>query len=199
MTWSFINGVQGQRIPNPKSLYPAINLEFTKVRSSAGFVERKDNSKRHLISLNSFRSFVQTTISNSAGQDFAEWFLGHAKSPYWKTKPEAKREIYLTKCVPHLTFLDYSRLEVMERSNEAGLLAKEEQIAGLRQEVIQSKQRLAEMYHDGMEEGERKDREIHELKEQVEQIRLDMENLIKRNITVRNYTKEEWEKLRSSW
>jgi hypothetical protein len=41
-----------------------------------------------------------------------------------------------------------------------------------------------------MEERERKDREILELKEQVEEIRLLCEDLIKRSTTVRNFTKD---------
>jgi len=125
--------------PNPRSLYPDMKQEFSKVRDAAGFVERKDNSKRHVVTLNSFRAFVDTTISNSAGKDFAEWFLGHSKSPYWKAKPDVKREIYLTKCVQHLTFLDISGLETMERNNEASLLTKEEHIAVLRQEITQQR------------------------------------------------------------
>lgn len=48
----------------------------------AGFVEREDNSNRHVVTLNSYRRFVKTTIGDSAGTDYAEWFIGHGKSPY---------------------------------------------------------------------------------------------------------------------
>jgi hypothetical protein len=116
-------------------------------------------------------AFVETTISNSAGKDFAEWFLGHSQSPYWKTKPEAKREFYLTKCVQHLTFLDYSWLETSESSNEAGLLDKDKQI-----EELRAKMAKMEESQDTMRV---KDKEFQGLKEQVEEIQDLYQNLIK--------------------
>ena len=45
-------------------------------------------------------------------------------------------------------------------------------------------------YQKSMEEKEKKDQEIRELKEQVEEIRCLCEDFIKRHITVTNYTKE---------
>ena len=45
-------------------------------------------------------------------------------------------------------------------------------------------------YQKSMEEKQKKDQEIRELKEQVEEIRRLYEDLIQRNITVTNYTKE---------
>jgi glutaredoxin len=47
-----------------------------------------------------------------------------------------------------------------------------------------------EAHQKSMEERERKDQEIRELKEQVGEIRWLYEDLIKRNITVRNFTKD---------
>ncbi len=39
--------------------------------------------RRRKITLHSFRRFVKTVISDQVGQDYSEWFLGHAKSPYY--------------------------------------------------------------------------------------------------------------------
>ena len=86
-----------------------------------GFAERKDNSRRRKVTLNSLRRFVETTVSDSASKDYAEWFLGHRKSPYWTRKEQEKREIYATKCMKYLTFLDYTMLEVRGKNNEANL------------------------------------------------------------------------------
>ena len=49
------------------------------------------------------------SISDSAGKDYAKQFLGHLKSPYWTRKEQEKREIYATKCMKYLTFLDRSK------------------------------------------------------------------------------------------
>jgi integrase/recombinase XerD len=47
-----------------------------------------------------------------------------------------------------------------------------------------------EAYHKGVEERERNDKVIQELKEQVEELRSSYEDLIKRNVTVSNFTKD---------
>ncbi len=47
-----------------------------------------------------------------------------------------------------------------------------------------------EAYHNGVEERERNDKVIQELKEQVEELRSSYEDLIKRNVTVSNFTKD---------
>lgn len=75
--------------------------------------ERKEGGlgKRRKITLHSLRRFVKTVISDQVGQDYSEWFLGHSKSPYYTKKEINKREIYATKCMKYLTFLDYTTLE----------------------------------------------------------------------------------------
>jgi len=118
---------------NPRRLYPDIAYEFAKIMDLVGFAERKDNSKRRKVTLNSLRRFVETTVSDSAGKDYAEWFLGHSKSPYWTRKEQEKREIYATKCMKYLTFLDYTTLEARGKSIEANLQEKDIEIAGLKQ------------------------------------------------------------------
>ena len=60
-----------------------------------------------------------------AGKDYAEWFLGHSKSPYYTKKESERREIYATKCMKYLIFLDYSILEAAGHSTEASLQARE--------------------------------------------------------------------------
>jgi integrase len=95
---------------NPSSLYSAIAHEFSKNLELAGFTERKDNSNRHTVTLTSLRRFVDSTITDLTGKDYAEWFLGHAKSSYYTKKEPERREIYATKCMKYLTFLDYTTL-----------------------------------------------------------------------------------------
>src|SRR4029079_2433576 len=83
--------------------------------------------------LHSFRRFVKTVISNQVGQDYSEWFLGHSKSPYWTLKEVGRREIYTTKCMKYLTFLDYSTLEITGKNIESKLLEKDKEIQVLKE------------------------------------------------------------------
>ena len=88
--------------------------------------------QRRKISFHSFRRFVKTVISNQVGQDYSEWFLGHSKSPYWTLKEVGRREIYATKCMKYLTFLDYSTLEATGRNIESKLEEKDKQIKSMK-------------------------------------------------------------------
>ena len=74
------------------------------------------------------RRHAKTVISDQVGQDYSEWFLGHAKSPYWTMKEAKRREIYATKIMKYLTFLDYSTLETTGKNIEAKLNEKDRQL-----------------------------------------------------------------------
>jgi integrase len=121
--------------PRPDNLYVKIIIEFEKLLSIAGLDERKDEGvqKRRKITLHSLRRLVKTVISNQVSQDYSEWFLGHSKSPYYTIKESEKREIYATKCMKYLTFLDYTTLEATGKNIEAKLSEKEKEIQLLRQ------------------------------------------------------------------
>jgi hypothetical protein len=88
---------------------------------------------RRKITLHSFRRFVKTVISDQVGQDYSEWFLGHSKSPYYTKKEPERREVYATKCMKYLTFLDYTTLEATGKNIESKLSEKEKEIQLLRQ------------------------------------------------------------------
>jgi hypothetical protein len=92
--------------------------------------ERKEDGlgRRRRITLHSLRRFVKTVISDQVGQDYSEWFLGHVKSPYYTKKEIDRREIYITKCMKYLTFLDYSILEARGKSIEAKLREKDQEM-----------------------------------------------------------------------
>lgn len=83
--------------------------------------------------MHSIRRFVKTVISDQTNQDYSEWFLGHSKSPYYTKKEPDRREIYATKCMKYLTFLDYSTLETTGKNIEAKLSDREKEIQLLRQ------------------------------------------------------------------
>ena len=86
--------------------------------------EKKEGMLRHKITIHSLRRFVYTTLCHCVDQGFAEEFLGHSGSVYHTMKEEQKRQIYVTKCMKYLTFLDYSDLEASGKSVEAKLEEK---------------------------------------------------------------------------
>src|SRR5919204_2073798 len=121
--------------PRPDNLYVKIILEFEKLLSIAGLDERKDEGvqKRRKITLHSLRRLVKTVISNQVSQDYSEWFLGHSKSPYYTIKESEKREIYTTKCMKYLTFLDYTTLEARGKNIEAKLSEKDRELHDMKE------------------------------------------------------------------
>ena len=112
----------------PEILYIKIGTEFTKVLKAAGLDERKEGMRRRKITLHSLRRFVKTVISDQVGGDYSEWFLGHNGSVYYTKKESERREIYLTRCMKYLTFLDYSALEATGKSIEAKLSEKDREM-----------------------------------------------------------------------
>jgi integrase len=122
------------RTKSPPTVYVKVLTEFEKVLSVVGLDERKDGKqRRRKITLHSFRRFVKTVISDQTSTDYSEWFLGHNKSPYYTKKEVERREIYATKCMKYLTFLDYTTLEATGKNIEAKLSEKEKEIQLLRQ------------------------------------------------------------------
>gem|GEM_PF-624812 len=116
----------------PRVIYNKLAQEFHKVLDNADLGQRRDGiSKRRKISFHSFRSLVKTALSDAddSGSDYSEWFLGHKKSTYYKKKKEARAEKY-AKSMKYLTYLDYTPLQAIGRSNEAKIkeLEKENQL-----------------------------------------------------------------------
>jgi len=122
---------------NPNTLYIKVLKEFQKLLAIVGLNERKEGGKqrRRKVTLHSFRRFTKSVISDQASQDFSEWFLGHNKSPYYTKKETERREIYVTKCMRYLTFLDYTALEARGKSIEANLQEKDKMIQNLEAQI----------------------------------------------------------------
>ena len=119
---------------NPNTVYVKVLTEFQKLLAIAALDERKEGGKlrRRKITLHSFRRFNKSVISDQVNQDYSEWFLGHNKSPYYTKKEPDRRDIYATKCMKYLTFLDYTTLEARGKSIEANLQEKDKEIEELR-------------------------------------------------------------------
>ena len=128
----------------PEILYVKIGSEFTKVLKVAGLDERKEGMRRRKITLHSLRRFVKTVISDEVNGDYSEWFLGHNGSVYYTKKESERREIYLTKCMKYLTFLDYTALEARGKSIESKLSEKDREMQAMKQKYDQDLQAIRE-------------------------------------------------------
>jgi hypothetical protein len=126
----------------PEILYVKLGAEFIKVLRAAGLDERKEGMRRRKITLHSLRRFVKTVISDGVGGDYSEWFLGHNGSVYYTKKESERREIYLTKCMKYLTFLDYTALEARGKSIEAKLSEKDREMQAMKQKYDQDLQAI---------------------------------------------------------
>jgi integrase len=120
---------------DPNVIYFRMYLEFRKLLSIAGLDRRKEGGiqKRRKITLHSLRRHAKVVLSNQVGQDYSEWYLGHSKSPYYTLKELQRREIYETKVMKYLTFLDYTTLELTGKNIEAKLSEKVREKELLRQ------------------------------------------------------------------
>jgi integrase len=117
----------------PKRIYSRLIQEFEKLLSVAGMDQRKDNSRRHRITLHSLRRFTNSILSDNVSSQYADWFLGHAsRSVYYMKKEPERRKIYST-VEKYLTILDYSLFETHGRNLETKLEEKEQEIQLLKQ------------------------------------------------------------------
>jgi integrase len=139
---------------NPTYLYCKMIAEFQRLLAILGLDERKEGGKqkRRKITLHSFRRFVKTVISDQTNQDYSEWFLGHSKSPYYTKKEPEKREIYATRCMKYLTFLDYTTLEATGKSIELKLSEKDKQI----EELVKKQEKFEGLIQSLIDSGQLK-------------------------------------------
>jgi integrase len=101
-------------------------------------VKFRHDGKRREISLHSFRHFVYRTIDGLGQNQFAEYFIGHANSTYWR-KPESEKIATFMKIEPYLTFMDMAALE----AKGADIETKTEQVMA---ENLSLKQQVNELY-----------------------------------------------------
>jgi hypothetical protein len=121
-----------------KAIYNKLLMYFERLLKKTNMNARKENSRRHKITLHSFRRTVFSIINDQVGSEYANWYLGHDHSVYWTKKEEERRRIYVQKCMPYLTILDYSDLD--NRSKNLEVTMKQKDL-----EIIQLTSRIAAM------------------------------------------------------
>ena len=129
----------------PETIYHKLWVQFNNILHTVKMDNRKEGMLRRKITLHSFRRHAKTVISAQVGQDYSEWFLGHAKSPYWTLKEAQRREVYATKCMKYLTFLDYTTLESTGKNIELKLEEKDKEIEYLRLRDLKHETEMVDM------------------------------------------------------
>jgi integrase len=119
---------------DPNYMYHVLSREFSQVLDRIGFSDRNVASKRHEITLHSFRRFVYTTISDLGHHDFADFMIGHIGSTYYR-KPESEKLDLFKKVEPYLTYLSYEDLEARGVDIQTKLSEKDQEMKLLREQV----------------------------------------------------------------
>src|SRR5215203_1510820 len=97
-------------------------------------IKFRHDGKRREVSLHSFRHFVYTTIDGLGQNQFAEYFIGHANSTYWR-KPESEKIATFLKIEPYLTFMDVSALEAKGADQQTRMEQVQTENFALKQQI----------------------------------------------------------------
>lgn len=142
---------QGYLYVSIRSLYVEFSVIFGNMLDRMGRGQREESAgaQHRKITLHSMRRFVYSTIADLGFSDYANFFIGHFGSTYYRKSEKERAEIF-RKIEPYLTFLDYeelerkgadiaSQLEEKDRMIQ-NMIRKQEQFEQLIQSLIDSGQ-----------------------------------------------------------
>ena len=103
---------QGYLSVSIRSLYVEFSTIFGNMldRIERGQREESAGAQHRKITLHSFRRYVYSTIADLGFSDYANFFIGHSGSAYYRKSEREMVEIF-NRIEPYLTFLDYEELE----------------------------------------------------------------------------------------
>jgi len=95
-----------------QSLYAEFASAIGKTLERLGRGQREESAgaQHRKITLHSFRRYVYSTIADLGFSDYANFFIGHLGSTYYRKSEKEKVEIF-SRIEPYVTFLDYEELE----------------------------------------------------------------------------------------
>ena len=126
---------------DPDYLYDVLSKEFGQVLDRIGLDARDSESKRHEITLHSFRRWVYTTIEKLGDIEFANYMIGHANSTYWRETPEDRVKAF-KKFEPYLTSLSYEELVAKGADIETKLEQKDKELQSVKELVAELSKKL---------------------------------------------------------
>lgn len=130
----------------PQGMYTTIAHQFRKALGSIDLDDRKKGKhNRGVITLHSFRRFVESTIEDHTSANFADYILSHKKSPYY-TKKEHERRAKYAECGRYLTYLDYTGVDMQNKTLEDAIREDKQRIHKFEEEVRSERKERAKLY-----------------------------------------------------
>jgi len=112
---------------DPNYMYDVLDKEFAAVLDRIGLEARDSESKKHEVTLHSFRRYVYSTIEKLGNIEFANCMIGHANSTYWRVTQGERLETF-KKFEPYLTYLSYEELEAQGTDAKSEIESLKEQL-----------------------------------------------------------------------
>ena len=110
--------------PTPAFLADTLGNEFRELASTLRIP--KKNGK-YVLTFHRLRAYVFSTISSLGDTEFANWFIGHANSTYYR-RSEKDKQTAFQKVEPYLTFLDITGLEAKGADQQTRLDQMQEEL-----------------------------------------------------------------------
>jgi len=100
---------------DPKRNASVSSLYIEMLKATNAILDRigldgKENSGVHKVTRHSFRRYVYSMLTDAGYHDFADFFLGHSGSTYYRKSDQEKAQLF-NKLEPSLTFFDVTALE----------------------------------------------------------------------------------------
>jgi integrase len=141
---------QGYLSVSIRSLYVEFSTIFgnTLDRMGRGQREESAGAQHRRITLHSFRRYVYSTIADLGFSDYANFFIGHSGSTYYRKSEREKVEIF-NRIEPYLTFLDYEELERKGADVASQLEEKDRMIQNMMHKQEQFEQLIQSLIDSG--------------------------------------------------
>ncbi|MGH9984372.1 MAG: tyrosine-type recombinase/integrase [Nitrososphaeraceae archaeon] len=141
---------QGYLSVSIRSVYVELASVFgnTLDRMGRGQREESAGAQHRKITLHSFRRYVYSTIADLGFSDYANFFIGHSGSTYYRKSEKEKIEIF-KKIEPYLTFLDYEELERKGADIASQLEEKDRMIQNMMRKQEQFEQLIQSLIDSG--------------------------------------------------
>jgi len=116
--------------PTPAYLADTLGNEFRELAAALNIPKKNGKS---VLTFHRLRAYVFSTISSLGDTEFANWYIGHSNSTYYRRSEKDKKEAF-AKVQPYLTFLDISGLEAHQADQQSQIDQLQEEIKRLKAE-----------------------------------------------------------------
>ena len=127
--------------PTPRGIRDGLENEYSEL---AKLLRIPKKNGRWVLTFHRLRAFVFSTISSLGDTEYANYFIGHANSTYYRQTPKATEEAY-RKIEPYLTYLDVGAMEAHGKSLEARAEALEKKVQEQARELAKRDEKISEL------------------------------------------------------